>query len=170
MKAVIVTGSRQYGQSQHVVTELEREQPDLVIQGGATGADSLALWWAQSRHVPVETFRADWKAFGKSAGPIRNAHMADRGVQLREQGWEVVVLRFPGGAGTQSMERCAIARGLHVRDCPDPAPPARTEEESTRELLGDALYEEARRRRECDPDLMTGPGDDAPAGSGGEEG
>lgn len=125
MKAVIVTGSRHYGESQHVMTELAREQPQLVIQGGATGADYLALMWAKAVQVSVETFPADWKQHGRSAGPKRNAEMADRGVELQGQGWEVVVLRFPGDPGTRSMERCAIARGLRVRDCreqPDPDP------------------------------------------------
>jgi hypothetical protein len=117
VKAVIVTGSRHYDESDHVSTELERELPDLVIQGGATGADCLARQWARANDVSCETFEAHWDSFGTSAGPRRNADMADRGALLQEQGWEVVVLRFPGGLGTRSMERCAITRGLTVRDC-----------------------------------------------------
>lgn len=115
MKAVIVTGGRSYDDYEAVRQALDEERPDLVIQGGATGADGLAIQWAGMHVVQTETHWADWDGLGRRAGPVRNAQMADRGVELQGQGWEVVVLRFPGGAGTRSMERCAVIRGLRVR-------------------------------------------------------
>lgn len=49
-----------------------------IIEGCAPGADSLAEAWAESKHVPVRHFPADWKKYGKAAGPIRNREMLDQ--------------------------------------------------------------------------------------------
>src|SRR5690349_8717861 len=40
------------------------------------GADQLAFEWAQENEFPCRTFPADWKQYGRSAGPRRNALMA----------------------------------------------------------------------------------------------
>lgn len=71
-----------------------------LIHGGARGADSLAGRWAESRHVPVEVYLAEWARHGRAAGPIRNERM------LRE-GKPDLVVAFPGGAGTAHMVRLA---------------------------------------------------------------
>jgi hypothetical protein len=46
-----------------------------VISGGAVGVDKLGERWAQENNVPVKRFPADWKTYGKAAGPIRNSEM-----------------------------------------------------------------------------------------------
>ena len=43
------------------------------------GADQLAYEWAQETDFPCRTFPADWKQFGRSAGPRRNSQMAADG-------------------------------------------------------------------------------------------
>lgn len=69
--------------------------PFVVIQGGARGADSVAKNWAENDplHPPLgkinpnfnvpyillETYMADWKTYGKSAGFIRNKKMLEEG-------------------------------------------------------------------------------------------
>lgn len=53
---------------------------DLVVSGGAHGADMIGEAWARSRGIAVQIHKPDWDRHGKSAGFIRNAdivHDAD---------------------------------------------------------------------------------------------
>ncbi len=52
----------------------------ILIEGGATGADRMARYWAINKGIPVETYGADWERHGKAAGPIRNSRMIDDGL------------------------------------------------------------------------------------------
>lgn len=47
------------------------------VCGMANGADIFGGKYARSIGIPVKMFPADWKTYGKGAGPIRNAEMAD---------------------------------------------------------------------------------------------
>ena len=56
-----------------------------IISGGARGADTLAIQYAEILDIPCRVFHANWGKHGYSAGPIRNAEMAayaDYGVAL----------------------------------------------------------------------------------------
>lgn len=46
-----------------------------VIEGGATGADSIAKSVALAMGIPVTTIHAQWAKYGKAAGPLRNQAM-----------------------------------------------------------------------------------------------
>lgn len=46
-----------------------------VLCGGAPGVDTLGYHWARGHFVPVEIYAANWKRWGKRAGPMRNARM-----------------------------------------------------------------------------------------------
>lgn len=86
--------------------------PDVVIHGGATGADSLAGRWALDNAVEQSVFsvsKADWDKHGKAAGPLRNARML-------AEGKPNLVVAFPGGRGTEDMKRRARAAGVEVRE------------------------------------------------------
>lgn len=76
--------------------------PSRIVEGGAKGADRLAAEWGDRMGLSVAELRADWKAYGRSAGTIRNEKM------LREQKPHAVVA-FPGGKGTADMVRRAHA-------------------------------------------------------------
>lgn len=78
----------------------------ILLQGGAPGADRLAVKWAETRNVPVITFPANWRR-GKRAGPERNAFML-------AEGKPDMVVAFPGGPGTENMVTQAIAAGVKV--------------------------------------------------------
>jgi hypothetical protein len=54
-------------------------RPDVVICGGARGADRLAARWARSRGVEVVEFVADWDRHGRRAGFVRNRRMLKEG-------------------------------------------------------------------------------------------
>jgi hypothetical protein len=43
-----------------------------IISGGASGVDTIAKKIAEEYGVPFTEYEADWKTYGKSAGPIRN--------------------------------------------------------------------------------------------------
>lgn len=104
---VLVCGGRDYSDGGCVARYLTQLKPSCVIQGGATGADYLAMNYAQNHNVRSQTFRADWTKHGKAAGPLRNQQMLD-------EGKPDVVLAFPGGRGTADMVRRAKAAGVRV--------------------------------------------------------
>jgi hypothetical protein len=79
-----------------------------LIEGGATGADSLAHAWAVTNEIPIETYAANWRTHGRSAGPLRNARM------LRV-GKPDLVVAFQGGSGTANMIQLAETAGIEVR-------------------------------------------------------
>jgi len=63
----------------------EHGTPEIVISGGAKGADSMAERWAAENGIPFRLHPADWNGFdhergrphGKSAGPVRNSHIVN---------------------------------------------------------------------------------------------
>lgn len=67
-----------------------------VVCGMARGADTFGMKWAYSNNIPVAKFPADWDAYGKKAGPIRNGEMADYAEALIAFIWD-------GSRGTANM-------------------------------------------------------------------
>lgn len=58
-------------------------QVSLDIETGERyGADYFGEQWAKSHMIPIRRFPADWRRYGKSAGPLRNRQMADYADQL----------------------------------------------------------------------------------------
>lgn len=112
---VLVCGGRTYSDRDAVFEELDllhhERRIDVIVHGGAAGADALASEWAKARWVSEQHYPADWATHGNAAGPIRNAQM------LRE-GTPDLVLAFPGGRGTADMIRQAQAAGVHVQEIP----------------------------------------------------
>lgn len=112
---VLVCGGRDFHDKPRVYCSLaeingaHETAISTLIEGGATGADELAKAWAFYASVPVETYRANWKADGRAAGPIRNQRMID-------EGKPDLVVAFPGGRGTADMIRRAKAAGIPVRE------------------------------------------------------
>ncbi len=110
MAKVIVCGGRTYEDRKRlgvVLSKLHAEQPfELVITGGAPGADRMAQAWAEERHIRVAVYPVNWKQ-GKRGGPMRNQAMLDYGKP------DAVVV-FPGGPGTEDMATRAMAARLPV--------------------------------------------------------
>lgn len=88
-------------------------KPLTIIEGGAIGADFLARVWAKYMDIPepglyiVEEYPANWKKYGRAAGPIRNQQMLD-------EGKPDLVVAFPGGTGTADMVKRAKKAGIEV--------------------------------------------------------
>lgn len=108
---VLVCGGRNYNDADKVAAVLNKlhaeARIDVIIEGGARGADRLARQWAISRHVRLETFEADWENQGSFAGPARNHRML-------LEGNPDVVIAFAGGKGTADMTKKAFKAGILV--------------------------------------------------------
>lgn len=108
-KVVIVTGSRNWCNQRIIYEALSNYAPDLVVQGGAKGADAIAKRWAAEGKIPCETFHAEWGVYGRAAGHLRNGLMLDSHPGA-------MVFAFPlGGPGTADCIRQAVKRGHIVR-------------------------------------------------------
>lgn len=113
---LIIAGGRDFNDYPLLVTEtkkfIEEQNIDpkyLVIVSGMApnGADPLGVRLAKEYNLPLDPHPADWDTYGKAAGPIRNAEMADIATHL---------LAFWDGAspGTSNMIKEAKKRGLEI--------------------------------------------------------
>jgi hypothetical protein len=50
---------------------------DVIISGGAKGADSLAQQYAIAFGIQLIEYLPDWKKYGRAAGHIRNKDIVD---------------------------------------------------------------------------------------------
>lgn len=84
---VIVCGSRRWRDPAQVKSRLARVPSDATIVHGAcpSGIDAWVDWLyglpANSRFT-IERHPAEWKKYGRGAGPLRNQKMADLGADL----------------------------------------------------------------------------------------
>lgn len=86
------------------IVDKTQKQP-VLVHGGATGADTDAARVGQHLfNLQTEVHRADWKKYGRAAGPIRNKQMVELGADL--------CLAFPdhpknqGGQGSRGTWNC----------------------------------------------------------------
>ncbi|MBR0481197.1 MAG: DUF2493 domain-containing protein [Firmicutes bacterium] len=108
---VVVTGGRAFSDRSLVETALSSLPADtVIINGGCSGADALCSEVAEYLGMHVRTFPANWKRYGKKAGPIRNGQML-RGADL--------LLAFPGGKGTANCIMQARIKGIPVEYAAD---------------------------------------------------
>ena len=69
-------------------------------------ADAMAVAWAKSRGVRCIGFLANWREFGRAAGPMRNAQMVAYGLDG--------LVAFPGGRGTADMNCYSPPRNFAI--------------------------------------------------------
>ena len=107
---VLVTGGRDYSDKEFLFHVLDRWKEErgivCIIEGGATGADTLAGLWARENGIELHTVPAEW-SLGKRAGMLRNMKM------LVEYNPDVVIA-FPGGNGTANMIALAYKHNVPV--------------------------------------------------------
>lgn len=82
----------------------------VIIEGDAKGADFLARVWARYNGVLCEAYPADWKTYGKAAGPIRNKQMLTEGKPNL-----VIAFLAEGSIGTKNMIEQSKEAGVEVR-------------------------------------------------------
>ena len=84
IKRVVIAGCRNYNNytqaRQYIdlcLSNIRKEYDIIIVSGGASGADALGERYAAENGFKVEKYPADWKTYGKSAGPKRNKQMAN---------------------------------------------------------------------------------------------
>lgn len=109
---VLVCGGRAYSDYSAVKKTLDAIKRDpgieMIVQGGANGADALARQWAKENGIHCCTMHANWDFHGAMAGPVRN-----RAMLLLEPD---VVVAFAGGRGTKHMMDAATKAAVPVVD------------------------------------------------------
>lgn len=76
---VLVCGDRNWTDIKAIFRELSKlPHGTIIIEGEANGADKLARYEAEFLGFQVLPFPADWKKYGRAAGPIRNQQMLDQ--------------------------------------------------------------------------------------------
>lgn len=132
MHRVLVCGGRDYNDADRIKMVLDHYRTEsggfaVVIHGCASGVDSLAGLWAETRGIPEEKYPAAWTdlktqpvvtryrrdgtAYNALAGHIRNTRML-------VEGKPTVVIAFPGGSGTADMVRRAHMAKVPVLQVP----------------------------------------------------
>lgn len=109
---VIIAGTRSFNNPDMLAAAMDRFAElygpvDVVISGGARGADTLGERWAQKRGIHIVRMPADWPRYGRAAGAIRNGEMVAQADGL---------VAFWDGAsrGTADVMRQAREKHLHV--------------------------------------------------------
>lgn len=97
---ILVCGHREFDDWNLLCSTLEpyASSDNIIIEGEAKGADFLARVWAKWQCMSYEPYPADWKTYGKAAGPIRNK-------QMLVEGKPDLVIAFlaKGSIGTKDM-------------------------------------------------------------------
>lgn len=104
---IIVTGGRLYNNKANLFKTLDTFKPTMIIQGGADGADLLAVSYAKEKRIPCKTYKAEWELHGLSAGPKRNKLMLT-------ENKDATVVAFKGGKGTKNCVETAKKLGIPV--------------------------------------------------------
>jgi hypothetical protein len=112
---VIIAGGRDFSDYQLLVEKCDKYLANKtnieIVSGTAKGADSLGERYAKDKGYSVKTFPADWAAFGKRAGYLRNEQMAN---------YANALIAFWDGEsrGTKHMIDIATEKGLLVKVTP----------------------------------------------------
>jgi hypothetical protein len=106
---VIIAGSRSIQEQTVVYTAIEQSGFMLreIVSGMAKGVDRLGEQYAKAHHLPIKRFPANWVKYGKKAGYIRNAEMADYA--------DALIAVWDGQSrGTQHMVKLAELKNLPI--------------------------------------------------------
>jgi hypothetical protein len=80
MKIAIV-GSRSFNDydllKESILSKVRIEEIDMMVSGGADGADSLGELFAKLNNIPTKIYRPNWNKYGKKAGIIRNEYIIE---------------------------------------------------------------------------------------------
>lgn len=113
---VIIAGTRYFNDYSLLKETTDRLLADkitagysiVIVSGGCAGADLLGERYAKENGYSIDRYPAEWKKYGKKAGIMRNAVMADNADALIAY-WDGI------SRGTKNMIDEARKRGLAVR-------------------------------------------------------
>lgn len=109
---LLVCGDRNWDSYEYLAEQLDIFSDDtFLIEGGAKGADTMALEYALWRGWDWVEFPANWSTFHRAAGPIRNQQMLDEGKPDRVLAFHN---NFAKSKGTADMVRRAEKAKISV--------------------------------------------------------
>ncbi len=80
----------------------------VILSGHCSGTDTLAEKYAKENGFSLEVYPAQWKLYGRSAGPIRNEQMVNN--------CDFVIAFWDGKSkGTKSLIQCAREKQKPLR-------------------------------------------------------
>lgn len=110
---VLVCGDRHWRDKDAIMAALaELSDVEVVIEGEARGADTLAREVAEEFGIPVLPFPAEWGIYGRAAGPIRNTEMLNKGKPNLVLAFHNNIIK---SKGTRNMVEQAKIRGIETR-------------------------------------------------------
>ena len=79
MTKIAIVGSRKYQHIHKIKRAIEffSHYDCEIVSGGAYGVDTIAETFAKEFGIPATIFPADWDAYGKRAGAMRNKQIVD---------------------------------------------------------------------------------------------
>ncbi len=111
---LIIAGGRDFNdfdalekEASKFLYDIDNGQAVQIVSGGAKGVDALGERFAKEKGLDLIVFPAEWKKYGRAAGPKRNAQMAEYATHL---------LSFWNGEskGTKSMISLAKKKNIIV--------------------------------------------------------
>lgn len=121
MIQIICTGGRDYQDRETAYKALNalKESLSCVHVGDARGADSIVQEWCIKNYVTLKVYEADWREYGRAAGPIRNSQMINSAIEYAaEEGERLYMIVFKGGKGTadaaKKFQRKTGKKPIHV--------------------------------------------------------
>ena len=104
---IIVTGGREYCNTEKVRSVLEHFNPDVIVHGDCRGLDRICKQWALD-NGKVQIPYPYPSQHGKAGGPIRNRQMCT------EHKDADLLIAFQGNNGTENCVREATSAGIKV--------------------------------------------------------
>ena len=93
------------------LTSEENLDSMTILSGHCSGVDTMAERYAQENGIALEIFPANWEAYGRAAGPVRNREMVSQA--------DIVIAFWDGKSkGTASLLQYAkkLGRKIYQKD------------------------------------------------------
>lgn len=101
-----IIGSRSFSDYELLCKEVSKfEDIELIISGGASGADLLGERYAREHKIPTKIFYPNWNKFGNRAGYLRNSDIVRNSNHI---------IAFHDGVSRGTMDSIRKARDLDI--------------------------------------------------------
>ena len=117
MTRIAITGDRHWGKDRYpavLAAVASRIDAELFVLGDASGVDALAHAACAELDLPHIRILADWRRFGRGAGPLRNGEMLDHLTGPTDELWYFHD-DLAQSKGTKNCVNQALDRGIAVR-------------------------------------------------------